>query len=249
MILFIVKFYIKLNTVNSLTPQTLVLVQRETNLCMGINPLWGKLAMIATQDIALKNYFKKRIVLGKENLPLSGAVVLAPTHRSRWDALMLTKAAGRRVTKRDCRFMVTESEMKGLQGWFLNRLGCFPVDKKKPSLQALRYSIDLLVAEQQLVVFPEGRINRKRKPIKIEKGLVRLSQLAFGYGVDVKVVPIGLGYSESVPKLFGSAAICIGEPIRICKIGRSAAADFDEQLALSMYAAEKSALKAVGRIC
>ncbi len=215
---------------------------------MGVRPLWGKLAMIATQDIALKFFFKRRIVLGRENLPTEGAVVLAPTHRSRWDALMLTMAAGRRVTKRDCRFMVTLSEMQGLQGWFLNRLGCFPINKKKPSLVSLRYSIDLLVAGMQLVVFPEGRINRKGKPIRIEKGLVRLSQLALRNGVDVKVVPIGLGYSEVIPRLFGKAAICFGEPIKISEVSRVAAEEFDNKLSSRMSLAEKDALLAVGRI-
>ncbi len=204
--------------------------------------------MIATQDIALCNFFTNRIVLGKNNLPSKGALVLAPTHRSRWDALMLIMAAGRRVTKRDCHFMVTLPEMQGLQGWFLNRLGCFPIDKKKPSLISLRYSIELLMSGKQLVVFPEGRINRKRKPIKIEKGLVRLSQLALNSGVDVKVLPIGLGYSEVEPKLFGSAAICFGEPIIISKMGKKAALDFDNELAAKMHSAEESALKAVGRI-
>ena len=71
--------------------------------------------MVATQDFALNNFFRRRIVIGGENLPLSGSVVLAPTHRSRWDALMLTMAAGRRITNRDCRYMVTRSEMKGVQ--------------------------------------------------------------------------------------------------------------------------------------
>ena len=116
--------------------------------------------MIATQDVALNNFFRRKMVIGKENLPLNGPVVLAPTHRSRWDALMLTMAAGRRVTKRDCRYMVTRSEMTGLQGWFLNRLGCFPIDQGKPSLTSLRFAVDLLISRQQLVVFPEGRINR-----------------------------------------------------------------------------------------
>ena len=68
--------------------------------------------MVATQDIVLRNYFRERIVLGAQNLPLQGPVLLAPTHRARWDGLMLTMAAGRRVTGRDCRFMVTRTEMK-----------------------------------------------------------------------------------------------------------------------------------------
>ncbi len=221
---------------------------RERDICLGIDPLWSKLAMIVTIDVVLKNYFRNTIVLGKEFLPSNGAVVLAPTHRSRWDALMLAMAAGRRVTKRDCRFMVTVSEMKGIQGWFLNRLGCFPVDQKKPSLLSLRYAIDLMTDSQQLVVFPEGKINRNGRSINLKKGLFRLSQLAFNKGVDVQVVPVGLGYSHVVPRPFTKAAICFAKPIPIYKAGKSAALEFNLRLAARMHAAEKAALKAVGRI-
>ena len=131
-------------------------LQREKKICLGVDPFWSQLAMVATQDIALNNFFRRRIVIGGENLPSSGSVVLAPTHRSRWDALMLTMAAGRRITGRDCRYMVTRSDMKGLQGWFLNRLGCFPIDQGRPSLTTLRYAVDLLISSQESVVFPEG---------------------------------------------------------------------------------------------
>ncbi len=204
--------------------------------------------MVCTQDIVLHNYFKNLIVLGESFLPLDGPLVLAPTHRSRWDALMIPMAAGRRITKRDCRFMVTVSEMKGLQGWFLTRLGCFPIDQLKPSLTSLRYSVDLLIDQQQLVVFPEGRINRSGKPIKIEPGLARLSQLAFRRGVDVRVVPIGIAYSTVLPKPFGSAAICFKKPINISELGKQAASEFNSKLCKEMDAAEQAALHAVGRI-
>ena len=56
-----------------------------------------------------------------------------------FDDVMIPMAAGRRVTGRDCRFMVTRTEMSGLQGWFLHRLGCFAVDQQKPSLTTLRF--------------------------------------------------------------------------------------------------------------
>jgi len=225
----------------------LAFAEREKNLCLGIDPLWSKLAMIATVDIALNNFFREIAILGKENFPVDVPLVLAPTHRSRWDALMLAKAAGRRVSNRDCRFMVTDSEMKGLQGWFLNRIGCFPIDQRKPALISLRYALDLIVEGEQLVVFPEGRINKKRKPIKLQQGLVRLSQIAFTKGVDVKVLPIGLGYSEIIPKPFGLAAICFAEPISISEIGKVAAEEFNRKLLKSMHAAEEAALKEVGR--
>ena len=203
--------------------------------------------MVATQDIALNNFFRRRIVIGGENLPSNGSVVLAPTHRSRWDALMLTMAAGRRVTNRDCRYMVTRSEMKGLQGWFLNRLGCFPIDQGRPSLTTLRYAVDLLLARQQLVVFPEGKINRFSEPVKLKKGLIRIAQLASNKGLDIKIVPVGLAYSEVIPKFYGSAAICFSKPIIISKDFKQPINEFNMALSETMSNAEKSALLAVGR--
>ena len=203
--------------------------------------------MFATQDFALNNFFRRRIVIGGENLPLSGSVVLAPTHRSRWDALMLTMAAGRRITNRDCRYMVTRSEMRGLQGWFLNRLGCFPIDQGRPSLTTLRYAVDLLISSQQLVVFPEGKINRLGEPVKLKKGLIRLAQLASNKGLEIKIVPVGLAYSDVVPKFYGSASICFSKPIIISRDFKQSTNDFNIELSKSMRSAEQSALLAVGR--
>ena len=224
------------------------IASRETNLCLGVDPFWSPLAMMTTQDMVLKNYFRERIVLGIDNLPKGGAVLLAPTHRARWDGLMLTMAAGRRVTGRDCRFMVTVTEMKGLQGWFLERLGCFPVDQLRPSLTTLRFAIDLMLDGQQLVVFPEGKINRNQKPIRLKQGLVRLAQQAQSKGVEVNVVPVGLGYSEVKPSLFGRASICFAEPMQVQGSGKDSVRDFNLELARRMDAAEQAALLSVGRI-
>ncbi|WP_269617231.1 lysophospholipid acyltransferase family protein [Prochlorococcus marinus] len=223
------------------------LLQREKKICLGVDPFWSRLAMVATQDIALNNFFRRKIVIGGENLPLSGSVVLAPTHRSRWDALMLTMAAGRRITNRDCRYMVTRSEMKGLQGWFLNRLGCFPIDQGRPSLTTLRYAVDLLISSQQLVVFPEGKINRFGEPVKLKKGLIRLAQLASNKGLEVKIVPVGLAYSNAIPKFYGSTSICFSKPITVSRDFKQSANDFNITLYKSMRSAEQTALLAVGR--
>ena len=82
--------------------------------------------MFITQNIVLSLFFsKKKIINNGFSIPPNSSIIIAPTHRSRWDGLVLTMAMGRRVTNKDCRFMVTKSEMRGIQGWFLNRLGCF----------------------------------------------------------------------------------------------------------------------------
>ena len=134
----------------------------------------GIIAMFVTQDIVMKLFFcDKKIINNNLLIPNDSAIILAPTHRSRWDGLILTMAMGRRVTKKDCRFMVTKSEMKGIQGWFLKRLGCFSINQLSPSLSALRYAVNLIATKKQLVVFPEGRINKYGRKIELKEGLYR----------------------------------------------------------------------------
>lgn len=220
---------------------------RESALCNGISPWLAPMAMVLTQDVALPGFFSGVTVLGRDHLPLQGPVLLAPTHRARWDALLLPYAAGRRVSGRDCRFMVTIDEMAGLQGWFLHRLGCFPVDQGRPTMASLRLAIDLLAKGQQLVVFPEGRIQRFDAPIHLHQGLARLAQLAAGQGVSVAVVPVGIGYSRPIPRPGERAALCFGPPLRADGQGREAGRAFTHELALAMRSAEQAARAEVGR--
>ena len=222
------------------------LATRASALETDINPFWAPLAMVLTQDVAL-HYLRDRTVLGAENLPKQGPVLLAPTHRARWDALMIPMAAGRRVTGRDCRFMVTRTEMSGLQGWFLHRLGCFAVDQQKPSLTTLRFALDLLESGQQLVVFPEGRINRTDEPIKLEQGLVRLAQLAHRQGVNVQVVPVGLAYNPARPGPRSRSAICFAPALSVQGKGKEETLRFNRELAASMHAAEQAARECINR--
>jgi 1-acyl-sn-glycerol-3-phosphate acyltransferase len=203
--------------------------------------------MVVAIDLVLRGYFGELLVLGRQHLPHEGAVLLAPTHRARWDALMLPWAAGRRVTGRDCRFMVTADEMKGLQGWFLHRLGCFPVNQARPTLASLRYSVELLAAGQQLVVFPEGRIRWDDGPIRLHQGLARLALLAASQGVEVPVLPVGIAYGHADPRPGDPAAVCFGPPLKVEGQGRAAALAFSGQLAAAMESAEQAARAAVGR--
>ena len=225
--------------------QKVLLSQREQALCNGVSPWLAPLAMLLTQDVVLPAWFERILVLGGERLPRAGAVLLAPTHRSRWDALLLPWAAGRRVSGRDCRFMVTKDEMRGLQGWFLHRLGCFPVDQSRPALASLRYAVDLLALRQQLVVFPEGGIREPQSPIRLQQGLARLALLAAGQGVPVTVVPVGIAYSHPQPQWGDRAALSFADPLRPLGQGREAARAFNGLLAEAMRSAEQSARAAL----
>ena len=219
-----------------------ITIQRE------IDPILGPIAMFITQDIVMKIFFKERkIINNKFPIQKNSSVILAPTHRSRWDGLILTMAMGRRVTKKDCRFMVTKSEMKGIQGWFLKRLGCFSINQISPSLSVLRYAVDLIVKKRMLVVFPEGKINKYGKEIVLKEGLFRLAKLATKRANLITIVPIGIAYSEISPKFRGKVSLCFGEPLIINNHINLSINEFNIILNEKMKKAEKKALKIVGR--
>jgi len=213
-----------------------------------INPVLGFIAMFVTQDVVLRFFFsKKKIINNGFSIPINSTIILAPTHRSRWDGLVLTMAMGRRVTKKDCRFMVTKSEMRGIQGWFLKRLGCFSINQLSPSLSVLRYAIDLIRIGEQLVVFPEGKINKYGKKLFLKEGLYRLARLASKKTKSIFIIPIGIAYSEISPRFRGAFCLSFGKPILMDDYLNLSIQEFNEFLNEKMIKAEKIALKNVGR--
>ena len=203
--------------------------------------------MFVTQDIILKFFFRKKKIINNFSIPINSSVILAPTHRSRWDGLVITMAMGRRVTKKDCRFMVTKSEMRGIQGWFLKRLGCFSIDQLSPSLSVLRYAIELIEKGEQLVVFPEGKINKDKKKLVLKEGLYRLARLATKKTESIIIIPIGIAYNKVSPKFRSEFCLSLGEPIAMRDCLGFSIEEFNKLLNEKMLKEEGIALKNVGR--
>ena len=204
--------------------------------------------MFITQDIVLRFFFSKKKVINEGfSIPSNNSIILAPTHRSRWDGLVLTMAMGRRITGKDCRFMVTKSEMKGIQGWFLKRLGCFSVNQLSPSLATLRYAIDLIEKGEQLVVFPEGKINKFGKKLVLKEGLYRLAKLATKKTDSITIIPIGIAYSSLSPKFRSQFCLSFGQPISMNDSLNLTIEEFNNLLYERMLKQEKIALKNVDR--
>ena len=213
-----------------------------------VNPLLGFVAMFVTQDIILRFFFsKKKIINNGFSIPINSSIILAPTHRSRWDGLVLTMAIGRRVTKKDCKFMVTKSEMRGIQGWFLKRLGCFSINQLSPSLTTLRYAIDLIEKREQLVVFPEGKINKYSRKLVLKEGLYRLARLAIKKTETITIIPIGIAYSEVSPKFRSQFCLSFGQPIVMNDYLNLNILEFNNFLYKKMIKEEEIALKNVRR--
>ena len=143
--------------------------------------------------------------------------------------------------------MVTKSEMRGLQGWFLKRLGCFPINQLSPSLSTLRYAIALIEKREQLVVFPEGKINKYGKNLVLKEGLYRLARLATKKTDSIIIIPIGIAYSEVFPKFRSEFCLSFGKPIAIKDYLKHDIKEFNKFLQDKITKEEGKALKNVGR--
>jgi 1-acyl-sn-glycerol-3-phosphate acyltransferase len=165
----------------------------------------------------LPSYFRHITIAGQEHLAGDGSIILAPTHRSRWDGLLVPYAAGQHITGKHLRYMVTSDEMQGLQGWFIRRMGGFPIDTRTPGISSLRHGIELLHRHETLVIFPEGGEllkNRQRGLNRLHPGLARLAlqAIATQENCTVRVIPMAINYSDPTIGR-GDVAIQIGRPI------------------------------------
>ncbi len=165
----------------------------------------------------LPAYFGAIEVVGRENLPHSGPVILAPTHRSRWDALTVPFAAGYHVTGRHLRYMVSADEVTGVQGWFIQRMGGFPINTSRPAIASLRHGVDLLEQGEMLVIFPEGNIFREEHVQPLKPGLARLAIQAevLKPGLGINIVPMSIGYDKPTVSWRTKVKIAIGSPIGV----------------------------------
>jgi len=113
--------------------------------------------------------------------------------------------------------MVTADEVTGVQGWLIQQLGGFPVNVRRPSIASLRHGIDLLLAGEMLVIYPEGGIYRQDQVQRLKPGLARLALQAQAAATDqgVRIVPVDLYYGAAYPGWGCPVQVSMGEAIAV----------------------------------
>lgn len=155
-------------------------------------------------------YFPGRVT-GRENLPPTGAYLVAPVHRSYVDWLIVARITARRRLRYIAKAEIWKSKVVGR---ILEALGVFPVNRSGADREALERCRQVLAGGEPLIMFPEG--TRRSGPV-VEDLREGVAYLAVRAGVPV--VPIGIGGSEqAMPR--GSALprphhveVVIGKPI------------------------------------
>ncbi|MBX3103825.1 MAG: 1-acyl-sn-glycerol-3-phosphate acyltransferase [Cryobacterium sp.] len=156
-------------------------------------------------------------VTGSENIPQTGALILASNHLSFIDSIFLPLVIDRRVT------FLAKSDYyttRGIKGWavktFLKATGMLPIDRSggKASEASLKTGLGVLARGEVLGIYPEGT----RSPDgRLYRGRTGVARMVLEGGVPVipvamidteKVMPIG----KRLPKV-KRVGVVIGEPL------------------------------------
>jgi 1-acyl-sn-glycerol-3-phosphate acyltransferase len=131
-------------------------------------------------------------VVGAENIPLQGPVLIAPIHRSNVDfALTLF------ISKRKVFFMAKDSLFRvPLLGPLITHLGAFPIRRGAADRESMAHSEAVLRQGHALVLFPEGTRKEGRDVAPLHDGAMFVAART-----GAKVVPVGIGGSDrAMPK-------------------------------------------------
>lgn len=184
---------------------------------------WGyRLAGGATR---LLLYLTRWQIIGRENIPARGPVLVIANHLSLADPPILSVSLGRRVI-----FMAKEQlfRFKPL-GYFLRNYGAFPVRRGQLDRRALRQAEQVLADGQVLVIFPEGMRSRSHR---LQQAFAGVALIALRSGAPI--LPVGFTGTEQInrPTWFLSrpdVKIVIGRPFHLPQLaGRVTRADLDK---------------------
>lgn len=104
----------------------------------------------------LFKFYYKPTVIGKENIPSNGSVVIAGNHKHLYDQFLTVISTKRFVTYMAKREYFDSKKTK----WFFKGTGCISVDRSIHDENAKASAIDVLDSGNALGIFPEGTRNK-----------------------------------------------------------------------------------------
>ena len=158
--------------------------------------------------------------VGLEHFPEGGALLCA-NHSSGWDpiviALNLPKNARLTVMAKDQLFRIP------LLGFFLKKLGIFPVKRGGNDLTAMKTAMKVLSGGNRLLVFPEGTRVDEQGEVEAKGGVTMMATRT-----GVPMVPV---YCGGKHKILRKTMIVFGQPYTTVIAGRRPTPDENRAIA------------------
>ncbi|MBI5706074.1 MAG: 1-acyl-sn-glycerol-3-phosphate acyltransferase [Armatimonadetes bacterium] len=150
-------------------------------------------------------------VVGQENVPFTGPLIVAPNHSSNLDPEAAAVCVGRQIT-----FMAKAQLFKvPVLGQLIRSLGAFPVHRGTADTEALRLTYRLLGEGRAVLVFPEGTRGDGKQLLPVSRGIAMIAKRS---GAPVLPVAI-IGNHKKMPKGrpwigWGRTIVAFAKPLR-----------------------------------
>ncbi|UCF87641.1 MAG: 1-acyl-sn-glycerol-3-phosphate acyltransferase, partial [Nitrospiraceae bacterium] len=122
-------------------------------------------------------------VIGRENVPLKGGVIIASNHISYLDPPLLASILPRRPT------FIARKGLFGIPilGWYIKHYA-FPVDREKTHPSTIKEAVKRLKKGYLLAIFPEGRRSDTGKLMEGKRGVGMIARLSSAVVVPALIV-------------------------------------------------------------
>lgn len=155
--------------------------------------------------IYIKLFYPTKVI-GKKNLPKKQGYVLTSNHYSNLDVFLIDTSLGRKV-----RYLAKKELFKNkLAGWYLKKLGGYPVDREKADIGAFKFAVNTLKNNKILGIFPEGTRNKGADDAGLQD--IKSGAITFASKTGSKIVPMMI-YRRA--RFLRKNYIVIGEPFEI----------------------------------
>ena len=153
-------------------------------------------------SVFFKLFFHPKII-GRENIPETGGVILAGNHRHIFDPCMPFISSKRRVD-----YLAKKELFSGIFGWFFKLVGCIPVDRGHDNTLAKNEAIKVLEEGKVLGIFPEGTRNKTNDILlPFKYGAVSMSKKTNAYIVPFAITGKYKLFNNDLTIKFGKAFI------------------------------------------
>ena len=160
--------------------------------------------MLKIFSIFSKTFFKFEVI-GTENIPSEGNLIIAANHKSNLDPIFVASAVNK---KRKMTAIAKEELFKNkILAKILNKVEIIPINRQNPGLGTIKRILKYIKNDYALVMFPEGTRSKTDDFNNAKAGLS-----LFATKAKAEIVPCTI-YSSY--KLFKPAKIYFGKPISL----------------------------------
>ena len=160
--------------------------------------------MLKLFSIFSKTFFKFEVI-GTENIPSEGNLIIAANHKSNLDPIFVASAVNK---KRKMTAIAKEELFKNkILAKILNKVEIIPINRQNPGIGTIKRILKYIKNDYALVMFPEGTRSKTDDFNNAKAGLS-----LFATKAKAEIVPCTI-YSSY--KLFKPAKIYFGKPISL----------------------------------